>query len=518
MTSTTTDPDEADLDTGLLAPVRAGSTAERETGDRAVLQALLDSEAALTRAWCTTGRIPAAAGPAVTAAARADRFDARSLALRARAGGNPVIPLVTDLVRAVAESAPEHAEHIHRGATSQDILDTALVLIAHRTLGSIAADLVRTGEELARLASAHRTTAMPGRTLTQHAVPTTFGLKAAGWRSLVLDAHDRLMHVQGSLPAQLGGAAGTLAACHVGKVRPSERDTVKQPGEAVAGDDVGLELVAAYAAELGLAAPALPWHTLRTPVADLAGALAFTAGALGKIAADVLVLSRTEIAEVTEGTRGSSSAMPHKQNPIRATLIASAARQVPSLSAVLFGSLTGEDERPAGAWHAEWGPLREALRLVGGAAHHTKELCAGLLVHPARMRANLDLTGGRVLSERLSTHLATELGRAGARELLDRASRRAADEHLNLLDALRREARGRAPGPELSIDEPSEPGSGPRPDVPRSTRQQPHPPRSPEDRAVAALPPDIDDPLGYLGSAAALTDRALERRPRQDRT
>ncbi|WP_042836682.1 lyase family protein, partial [Streptomyces sp. NRRL S-15] len=249
-------------DAGLLAPGRAGSAAETATGDHAFLQALLDAEAALARALSGYGLAPAEAGRAVTAAANAGRFDVRDLALRARSGGNPVIPLVADLSAAVDEKT---RPFVHRGATSQDILDTAAMLVASRTLAHVLDDLGRTAETLGRLAAEHRDTPMPGRTLTQHAVPTTFGLKAAGWRSMVLDARDRLRSARESLPAQLGGAAGTLAAFR-----------------ADGGDEAAPALVAAYARELGLAGPLLPWHTLRTPVADLAGALAFTAGALGK--------------------------------------------------------------------------------------------------------------------------------------------------------------------------------------------------------------------------------------------
>ncbi|MER7370804.1 lyase family protein, partial [Nonomuraea wenchangensis] len=170
------------------------------------------------------------------------------------------------------------------------------------------------------------------------------------------------------------------------------------------GEDPGLRLGARFAAELGLAEPVLPWHVLRTPVADLGGALAFASGALGKLAADVLVLSRTEVGELSEGVGGGSSSMPHKHNPVRATMIAAAARQVPALAAVLYASLAAEDERPSGAWHAEWQPLRECLRLVAGAARDAAELVAGLRVHPERMRANLTLSGStgsaRALVER----------------------------------------------------------------------------------------------------------------------
>ncbi|MFI7351688.1 3-carboxy-cis,cis-muconate cycloisomerase [Streptomyces sp. NPDC049936] len=443
--------DPADAGTSLLAPGRAGSPAGAATGDHAYLRALLDAEAALTRAQAALGLAPAAAAAAVTeAAGDPARFDLRSLAERARGGGNPVIPLVADLTGAVGE---EYGPYVHRGATSQDIMDTATMLVAARTLDLLLPDLTRTERALAALAAEHRDTAMPGRTLTQHAVPTTFGLKAAGWRALVLDARDRVAAVRDTLPAQLGGAAGTLAAF----------------GAYGAPDPMALP--AAYARELGLRAPLLPWHTLRTPVADLAGALTFAAGALGKIAADVLALSRTEIGEVAEGGGGGSSAMPHKANPVRSTLIAAAARRAPQLAAVLYGSLTAEDERPAGAWHAEWEPLRDLLRLVGGAARDAAELAEGLRVRPDVMRAHLGLTHGLIVSERLAAGLTPVLGRSRARALLTELAARtyAEDRTLGELLAEVPELRG------LDLDA-------------------------------------LTDPVRYTGSAGALTDRALERR------
>jgi len=437
-------------DTGLLAPEWGLSGAAHETGDHAYLRALLDAEAALTRAQAALGLAPAEAAAAVDEAAVPAGFGLRSLAARTLAGGNPVIPLVADLTTAVGE---EYGPYVHRGATSQDIMDTATMLVAARTLDLILADLVRTERALAGLAAEHRDTPMPGRTLTQHAVPTTFGLKAAGWRSLVLDARDRITRVRDSLPAQLGGAAGTLAAF-----------------QAYGAQDARA-LTEAYARELGLAAPLLPWHTLRTPVADLAGVLAFAAGALGKIAVDVLTLSRTEIAEVGEGSGGGSSAMPHKANPVRSTLIAAAARQAPQLAATLYGSMAAEDERPAGAWHAEWTPLRDLLRLTGGATSHAADLTEGLRVHPEVMREHLGLTHGLIVSERLSAELAPVLGRARAKALLTDLARRTYTEGRTLAELLAEEPDMKG----VDLDE-------------------------------------LTDPAHYTGSAGDLTDRALERR------
>ncbi|MFE0874015.1 3-carboxy-cis,cis-muconate cycloisomerase [Streptomyces smyrnaeus] len=415
-------------DVGLLSPVRAGSPAEAATGDAAFLQALLDAEAALTRAQARLRLAPAAAATAVTEAAEAARYDVRELALRARAGGNPVIPLVAELT---AAAGPRADGHIHRGATSQDIMDTAAMLVAHRTLGLLLVDLDRTAAALAELAATHRNSALPGRTLTQHAVPTTFGLKAAGWRSLALDARRRLSAVRETLPAQLGGAAGTLAA-----FEGYARSCAGQQ----APSGTALRLPGVFAEEAGLAEPSLPWHTLRTPVADLAAALAHTTGALGKFAADVLVLGRTEVGEVAEGGgsgAGGSSAMPHKANPVRATLVTAAARQLPALAGTLFGALVAEDERPAGAWHSEWQCLREALRLTGGAARCAAELAEELRVRPERMRENLALTHGRILSEHAAVALAAYVGRERAKSLVGDAAARSAAERVPLVDVLR---------------------------------------------------------------------------------
>lgn len=443
----------SDIDLGLLAPGRPGSRVEAETGDGAYLQALLDAEAALTRAQAQLGLAAQPAAEAVTAAAHLEGFDARAIASAGSGGGNPVIPLVGELRRAVGG---EHAGAVHHGATSQDILDTATMLVAKRTRALILAELERVAAALGTLAAAHRATPMAGRTLTQHAVPTTFGLKVAGWRSLVLDAHDRLSALK--LPAQLGGAAGTLAAFT----------------ETAQGPATVLELVTRYAAETGLDVPALPWHVLRTPIVELGSALALTTGALGKFAADVLVLSRTEIAEVrqTDGA-GGSSAMPHKANPVDATLIAAAARQVPALVSVLYGSMVAEDERPAGAWHAEWLPLREALRLVGTAAGLAAHLAERLEARPERMAANLELTRGLIVSERLVEMF--------DRATLTEAARAATEREITLAQAL-------GERPEIrSLIEAGSLGAG---QLAEST-----------------------DPAGYLGVAAELTDLALARMP-----
>ncbi|MEU6121171.1 3-carboxy-cis,cis-muconate cycloisomerase [Streptomyces sp. NPDC047123] len=416
-------PGPAQPDAGLLSPVRVGTDVEAAVGDTAWLQALLDAEAALARAQARCGTVPAEAAEAITAAARAEHFDVRELALAARRTANPVVGLVAALTRLVGRQAPQAAEYVHRGSTSQDVFDTGAMLVAARALRLILADLRATAASLASLAAAHRDTVTAARTLGLHAVPTTFGLRAAGWRHLVLESAARLQRVADQeLVVSLGGAAGTLA----GYLQYAAQAPAGAAGRGAR--EVVDELTAAFAAETGLGRPVLPWHALRTPVTDLGAALAHTAGALGKMAADVQVMARTEIGEVAEPAgpgQGASSAMPHKQNPVLATLIRSAAVQVPALSSVLAQCLPTEDERSAGLWHAEWQPLRECLRLTGGAARAAAELAAGLRVHPERMRANLDLTAGQVVSERLSAYLAPRLGRTAAKELLAQASEQA---------------------------------------------------------------------------------------------
>ena len=400
------------IDVGLLSPVRAGTPAEEATGDLAWLQAMLDAEAALARAQARLGTLPSAAASAISAV-RASQLDLEAIAVGARETANPVVGVVQALTRAVPAEA---ADYVHRGSTSQDVFDTGAMLVCARVLLLLRADLVTTAASLASLAAAHRDTPMAGRTLAMHAVPTTFGLKVAGWRQMVLDAVARVDRLV--LPVSLGGAAGTLA----GYLEYAKVDGVTDPSYVDS-------LVAFFAEETGLAVPTLPWHTLRTPISDLAGVLAFTAGALGKMAVDVQSLARTEVGEVAEpgpSGRGGSSAMPHKRNPVLATMIRSAALQVPVLAAGLTQCLLAEDERSAGAWHAEWQLLRECLRLTGGAAHTAVELAAGLDVRPDRMRANLDLTGGQVVTERIAAVLTPRLGKAEAKRLLTEVSATAA--------------------------------------------------------------------------------------------
>ncbi|MFG1706657.1 lyase family protein [Nonomuraea sp. M3C6] len=369
-------------DGGLLAPVWAGTRAEEITSDAAWLRAMLEAEAALARAQARLGFIPSEAAVAIDRTAAALVLDPADLAKRARQSANPVVPLVSDLRRAV----PGAAASVHRGATSQDILDSAAMLVATRAVRGIVGDLSGIMRDLGELAERHRGTVMAARTLGQQAVPTTFGLKAAGWLAGLMRARDRLRELR--LPAQLGGAAGTLAAF-------AEQDAAS-----------ALPLVELFAEEIGLAVPVAPWHAERSAVTELGAALVGTARALGKPATDIVLMAQTEVGEVAESSAGGSSAMPQKRNPALSVLVRSAALQVPAYAQVL--GQVGEHERAAGAWQAEWLPLREALRLTGGAAETAAELVTGLQVFPERMRANAELTGGRLVAERLAAHLGRE--------------------------------------------------------------------------------------------------------------
>lgn len=395
---------QPEFDQGLLAPVWAGGAAEALTGDGALVRALLTVEAALTRALVVAGGATPSTAALVGRIVDGLVVDTRALALAARAGGNPVIPLVRQLRAAVAAEDPAAAEWVHRGATSQDILDTALMLTSARVLDRVIRPaLAGAMGAAARLAEQHRRTVQAGRTLSQHAVPVTFGLKAAGWLSGLLDADHRCRQVRERLPAQLGGAAGTLAALVDAGVAPAA-------------------LVESFAAECRLRAREAPWHTVRTPVAELAGALALATGACGKPALDVTMLAQSELGEVAGDPGGESSAMPQKQNPTTAVLIVAAARQAPAPLAQLHLAMLAENERPAGAWHAEWQPWRELLRLAGGATAACATLLDALRPDPDAMAGTVSSSGGALLAERLIAVLRPRLG-AGAADAVRRAAR-----------------------------------------------------------------------------------------------
>ena len=410
---------------GLFGGVFARGGAD--TGDQAWLTAMLDTEAALARALERAGLAPAGTGAAVTGAAAAGAFDADDLGRQAALTGNPVPALVRALRRRVP---PEAAASVHRGATSQDIIDTAAMLLARRALAAIAADLSAAADATAGLAAGHRDTVMIGRTLLQQAVPVTFGLVAAGWLAGLDEARANLDQVRARrLAVQFGGAAGTLSS-------------LGADGPAVAG---------LLAEELRLPLPVLPWHTNRLRIVEVAASCACAAGVLGKIARDVTLLAQSEVGEVREGDpgeqagppgqaegvrRGGSSAMPHKRNPVAAIAILGCTRQVPGLLATLAAAAEQEHQRAAGAWHSEWQPFAHLLGLAGSAASWGAELLAGLAVDPARMRSNLDAAGGFPLAERVSGLLAPAAGAIAAHDLVAQASAHAAAAGMPLRDAL----------------------------------------------------------------------------------
>jgi 3-carboxy-cis,cis-muconate cycloisomerase len=349
----------------LFTPIFVPADVQHAVADAAWLRAMLDVEAALAAAEAAEGVIPAAAAEAIATASP----DLDSLGYAARAAANPVVPLVERLRAAVGE---EHARWVHFGATSQDILDSASMLVAERAGAAVNGHLHDVVRECRRLTREHRNTVMAGRTLLQQAQPVTFGLKAAGWLAAVSGAVWRLQELR--LPAQLGGPAGTLAAL----------------------GDRGPAVLTAFAARLGLAEPPLPWHGDRRPVAELGAALAIAAGAVEKVALDIVLLAQTEVGEVaepSEGGRGASSAMPHKRNPVGAVRARAAARSVRGAAGVLLEAMAGEHERAAGAWHSEWRALTEALAGTGGAAWSLTEALTGLTVDPERMRANIAVEG-----------------------------------------------------------------------------------------------------------------------------
>jgi 3-carboxy-cis,cis-muconate cycloisomerase len=358
--------------------------------DHAWLAAMLEAERALARAEAAVGAIPTEAADAIAAACEPDGYDVEAICVDGRAVGNPAEPLVRALRERVGGDA---AHYVHFGATSQDVVDTAAMLVARRAGELVAAELEGGADACARLAEEHRSTQMAARTLLQQAVPTTFGAKAAGWLVGLVDARSGLLGL--TFPAQLGGAAGTLAAL----------------------GDRGTEVLAAYAAELGLAEPVVPWHASRKPVSAIGAALDAVAAAAAKVGTDVVLLAQTEVGEVAEAPGGGSSTMPHKRNPVRAVRARACAALVRANATVLTGG-EHEHERAAGAWQAEWTALTEALAHAGGAAAAIRECLEGLEVFPDRMRANMtpELYSER---ERLGLDDADYLGSAGA--FVDRA-------------------------------------------------------------------------------------------------
>ncbi|MET8778146.1 3-oxoadipate enol-lactonase [Nocardia sp. NPDC004654] len=398
----------------LFGPLRAAGPVAAETGDAAWLTALLDVEAALAGALADAGVIAPEHAEAIAAACRPELYDAAEIGAAATGVGNPAAPVVRALTARVAD--PAAAGVVHLGATSQDIMDTAAMLIAARSIDALLVDLAACTELLARLTEQHAATPAVGRSLLQQALPITFGLTTAGWLSALGAAADRMAQVRvEQLAVQLGGAVGTLAS--LGAHGPATS--------------------AAFARRLNLAEPELPWHTDRTRITEIAGALGTLAAAVAKIGRDLTLLSQTEIGEVSEHApgHGGSSTMPHKRNPIAAVCAVAAAAQAPGLVATLLAAAP-DLQRGAGSWHAEWQPFTELLRSTGSAVSWLRTSLSRLRIHPVRMRRNLVATGGALLAERVSTALIPELGRLTAHEVVEECVARA-DDRLTFADALR---------------------------------------------------------------------------------
>jgi 3-carboxy-cis,cis-muconate cycloisomerase len=382
------------------------------------LQCMTEFERALTTALEYAGRTARESSAAFDSLADAAFIDTASLMHESQSAGNIAIPFVRQLTAAIRLRHPEAAGDIHLGATSQDLLDTALVLQMREALATVHRDLHKLDKTLTALVREHAQTMLVGRTWLQDGPPVTLGLKAAGWLAALRRHRQRLLESsQRGLTLQFGGAVGTLAA-------------LGEHGPAVS---------AVLAKQLSLREPDLPWHTHRDSLVEIAANLALLVGSLGKIARDVSLLMQTEVAEVFEPHaqgRGASSTMPHKRNPVASAVILAAAARTPGLVATLLSAMVQEHERGLGGWHAEWETLPEIFRLTAVALTRSLEIAEGLKVDPERMRENLNATRGLVLSEAVAIALAKQTGRAQAHALLEEASRRAVDGHLPLRDVL----------------------------------------------------------------------------------
>jgi 3-carboxy-cis,cis-muconate cycloisomerase len=428
-----------------------GSDAMRAVFDeRAYFQRMLDVEAALARVQARLGIIPAGAAQAITNAARVENLRTEELAASARNVGYPVVGLVAGLSRAAGEAGG----WTHWGTTTQDIMDTATVLQVREGLALIRASLLRIAKALAMQAEKHRHTVMAGRTHLQQALPTTLGLKCAVWLQPLIAHLHRLDALRPRAEqVSFGGAAGTLASL----------------------GDQGIAVMEGLAVELGLAAPAAPWHACRDGLTEVVAFLGLVCGSLAKIATDIILLAQTEVGEVAEpyvAGRGSSSTMPQKRNPIASELILAAARAVHALLPVMFGAMAADHERATGPWQSELLALPQCFVLTHGALEHTVAIAEGMVVDTKRMRRNLDITHGLIVSEAVMMGLAPHLGRGEAHHVVKHACDVALAEDVSLAEALARE--------------------------PKVT-----------DKLDRAAIQQLTDPGHYLGSADAFIDRVL---------
>ena len=408
---------------GLMSAMFTSPAMRAVCADEAQVRRMLAVEAALARAQGAVGVIPASAAAAIDGVCLDDLpIDVERLGRDAVAAGNLAIPFVKQLTQAVATVDTEAARFVHWGTTSQDVLDTALVLQLRAATTLLASDTSRLCDALLPLIVTHASTPMPGRTLLQQALPITLGLKLAGWLDALGRHHDRLAAAHETISVlQFGGAAGTLAS-------------LGDRADAVA---------AQLAKELQLRVPAVPWHSHRDRVVEVAMACGMLVGTLGKIARDIELAAQTEVGELMEPAapgKGGSSTLPHKRNPVCCTYIVAAATRTPGLVATMFAAMLQEHERAAGAWQAEWEVLPELLQLTAAALAHMNEIVSGLEVDAERMRANLDLTHGQLLAEAVTIALGAKLGRLRAHERVQAACQRASSAGRHLRDELAADA------------------------------------------------------------------------------
>jgi 3-carboxy-cis,cis-muconate cycloisomerase len=421
--------------------------------DAGMVAAQVRVEVALAVAQGRLGVIPAGAADTIARLADARRIDLGELKKKTDVVGYPIVGLVAQL----AKQCGDAGKYLHWGATTQDIMDTALVLQMRDALALVEADLAAIATASAGLAARHRMTVMAGRTHLQHALPVTFGYKAAVWLSMVQRHRQRLAELRPRvLVGQLGGAAGTLASL----------------------GDKGLVVSDALMVELGLGRPDIPWHVARDGVAEVASFLGLVTGTLAKIATDVMLMMQTEVGEAFEPFeegRGSSSTMPQKRNPIACEFIVAAAKVVRQQAGLMLDGMAADHERATGPWQLEWVALPQAFIAAAGALRQSRAMLEGLIVEPERMRRNLDLTGGLIVAEAVMMALAEHTGRLEAHEMVYGACRRAIEHATTLRQELEQ--------------------------LPEVTRHLP-----------PARLAELTDPINYLGSAPAMVDRVLARR------
>ena len=436
---------------GLLAPIFASAAMQRLFADQALLQAMLDFEAALARAQARIGIIPEDAADSISESCKANLYDLDAIGRASRDAGNPAIPLVKALTAHVAADA---SGWVHWGATSQDVIDSALMMMARGGLKLILADVTAAIGAGIALAETHKNAVMAGRTFLQLAVPVTFAFKAANWTAGLLGVRVSLIrNLDENIALQFGGAAGTLSAL---------------------GPD-GMAVRAALAAELGLPEAHISWHSERSRFAEISTALGVASAVFAKIATDIMLMMQPEVGEAFEPAaagRGGSSTMPHKRNPIGAAAIRANHRRIAGLVATMLMAGEQEHERAPGGWGAEWQTIGDLFTLSGGSAEHLAEMLAGLELDPARMRANLDNANGLPLAESLMMALAPKTGRMEAHHIVEAAAKKAIADGLTLTETANADTAITA---HLSADE-----------------------------ITRAL-----DPQAYLGSANAMIDKVL---------